>query len=51
MNSQQLKDKIRNISKERWKSYQRKYDYAKNINFDDILVCLEKIISKLYSLS
>ena len=39
------------VLKERWKSYQRKYDYANNINFDDILVCLEKIISKLYSLS
>ena len=50
MSSRQLKDKIRNISKERWKSYQRKYDYANNINFNDILVCLEKIISKLYSL-
>ena len=39
------------VLKERWKSYQKKYDYANNINFDDILVCLEKIISKLYSLS
>ncbi len=39
------------VLKERWKSYQRKYDYANNINFDDILVCLEEIISKLYSLS
>ena len=39
------------VLKERWKSYQRKYDYANNINFDDILVCLEKIINKLYSLS
>ena len=51
MSSQQLKDKIRNILKERWTSYQRKYDYANNINFDDILICLEEIISKLYSLS
>lgn len=42
MNSQQLKDKIRNISKESWKSYQRKYDYANNIDFDDILVRLQK---------
>lgn len=51
MNSQQLKDKIRNISKERWKSYQRKYDYANNIDFDVILMCLQKIISNINPLS
>ena len=28
----------------RWKNYQRKYDYAKDINFDDILDCIEKMM-------
>lgn len=29
----------------RWKSYQRKYEYAKDIEFDDILKCIESIIN------
>ena len=33
------------ILKERWKSYQKRYEYARNINFDEILICLEKIIN------
>lgn len=34
-----------NIIKNRWKSYQKRYEYARNINFDEILMCLEKIIN------
>jgi len=34
-----------NILKERWKSYQKRYEYASNIDFDEILICLEKIIN------
>lgn len=33
------------ILKERWKSYQKRYEYASNIDFDEILICLEKIIN------
>lgn len=33
------------ILKDRWKSYQKRYEYAKNIDFDEILICLEKIIN------
>lgn len=31
--------------KRRWDIYKKKYDYAKDITFEDILVCLEEIIS------
>ena len=34
-----------NILKERWKNYQKRYAYASNISFDEILICLEKIIN------
>ncbi|MGN1341744.1 MAG: nucleotidyl transferase AbiEii/AbiGii toxin family protein [Bacilli bacterium] len=34
-----------NILKDRWKSYQKRYDYASNIDFAEILICLEKIIN------
>ena len=34
-----------NILKERWKNYQKRYDYARNIDFDEILICLENIIN------
>jgi len=34
-----------NILKERWKSYQKRYKYASDINFDEILICLENIIN------
>lgn len=33
------------ILKERWKSYQKRYEYARNIDFDEILVCLKDIIN------
>ena len=33
------------ILKERWKSYRKRYEYASNIDFDEILICLEKIIN------
>lgn len=33
------------ILKDRWKSYQKRNEYAKNIDFDEILICLEKIIN------
>ena len=29
----------------RWKNYQKRYEYASNIGFDEILICLEKIIN------
>lgn len=34
-----------NILKNRWKNYQKRYEYAKNIDFDEILICLGKIIN------
>lgn len=34
-----------NILKNRWKNYQKRYEYASNIDFDEILICLEKIIN------
>jgi len=34
-----------NILKKRWESYQKRYEYARNIDFDEILICLEKIIN------
>lgn len=33
------------ILKERWKNYQKRYEYARNIEYDEILICLEKIIN------
>lgn len=35
------------LLRSRWKTYQRKYEYAKNIDFDDILICLEKMIEQI----
>ena len=32
----------------RWKIYQRKYDYAKDIDFDDILNCIEYYIKIIF---
>lgn len=29
----------------RWRIYQRKYEYAKSIEFDDILNCIEEMIN------
>lgn len=34
-----------NILKDRWKNYQKRYEYARNIDFDEILICLKKIIN------
>lgn len=36
-----------NILRERWKSYQKRYEYASNIGFNEILICLEKNINVL----
>lgn len=36
-----------NILKKLWKNYQKKYDYAKNINFDDILICIKKMLEQI----
>jgi len=33
-----------NLLKMRWKKYQRKYPYAKNIEFDNIITCIEKMM-------
>lgn len=33
------------ILKDRWKSYQKRNEYARNIDFNEILICLEKIIN------
>ena len=35
------------VLKERWKSYQKKYKYASDIDFDKIIVCLKKIINEV----
>ncbi len=42
-------DLLRNsdVIKSRWNIYQRKYDYAKNITFDNILDCLEKMMKEI----
>ena len=32
------------ILKERWKNYSKKYNYANNISYEEIIECLEKII-------
>lgn len=37
--------KYSEVLKNRWKKYANKYDYAKNIEFDEIIKCLENIIS------
>ena len=31
----------------RWKNYQRKYEYAKDIDFDDILDCIIKMMEQM----
>ncbi len=36
-----------NILRERWKNYQKRYEYASDIAFDEILICLEKLINVL----
>lgn len=36
-----------NILNTRWKNYQKRYDYASNIDFNEILICLERIISAI----
>ena len=37
--------KYSEVLKNRWKKYANKYDYAKKIEFDEIIKCLENIIS------
>lgn len=36
-----------NTLRKRWKIYQKKYQYAKNIDFNDILNCVEKMLEKV----
>lgn len=33
------------IIKKRWDSYKKKYKYANDIDYDEVLICLEKIIN------
>ena len=35
------------LLKNRWQIYQMKYDYAKNISFDNLLVCIDEIITEI----
>ena len=35
-----------NLLRVRWKNYQKKYEYAKDIDFDDILDCIEEMMGK-----
>ena len=37
------------ILKDRWKNYQKRNEYARNIDFNEILICLEKIINVIVS--
>ena len=32
------------IIKNRWDSYKKKYDYANDINYDEIIQCIEEIV-------
>ena len=41
-----IKDSI--IIKKRWQAYSRKYDYAHNIKYEQVMNCLESIISITY---
>ena len=34
------------LIRSRWRIYQRKYEYAKDIDFDDILDCIEKMMEQ-----
>ena len=36
-----------NLIREKWKIYQKKYEYAKDIDFNDVLNCIEKMIKTL----
>ena len=35
------------IMRERWNSYAKKYEYAKDVSFDNVLECIEGIIDIL----
>lgn len=35
------------LIRSRWKIYQRKYEYAKDIDFDDILDCIVKMVEQM----
>ena len=39
--------KSSNLLKSKWEIYRRKYGYAKDISFDDILYCIEKMIIEI----
>lgn len=36
-----------NILKNRWKSYQKRYEYVSDIDFEEILICLKRIINEI----
>lgn len=35
------------ILKTRWQAYSRKYKYARNINYSEVMECLDKIVEVL----
>jgi len=35
----------------RWKSYSRKYDYANNISYNEIILILEKILQEIENIT
>lgn len=38
--------KNREVLKERWNKYQKTFSYARGMNFDEIIECLEKLIEQ-----
>lgn len=49
MNSMQVKSSP--IIRKKWENYSRKYDYEKNINFDEVLKCIEQVLEVLVPIS
>ena len=39
------------IIKNRWDSYKKKYEYAKNIDYDKIMQCIEEIVKVIIPIS
>ena len=39
------------IIKNRWDSYKKKYEYAKNIDYDKIMQCIEEIVKEIIPIS
>lgn len=39
------------VTKKRWVAYSKKYKYAKDINYNDVLECLEKIVDTIEHVS